>query len=152
MELTLNQISETLDYYFKDQVWKCVLPITDDDPIYDEYKNLIGGLEWSDSNDVPRPSVEEIENLWKELKSTGEYIKEFPGIPGIGDGLVFLGKTSQYAQALLKDSDWASLPDVNLENQSEWDEYRKILRNIRSNPKDDCIFPQKPKVIYRKEL
>jgi hypothetical protein len=149
MELTLNQISETLDFYFKGQVWKCVLPITNDHPTYDDFNNLTSGLEWCQLNDVPRPSIEQLQTLWNQIYDSGEYLHEHPPIPSITKLNPFYGKVSEYAQALLKDSDWAALPDVGLANQSEWDAYRASLRNIRSNPSKTAVFPQKPEVRYQ---
>lgn len=52
------------------------------------------------------------------------------------------------AQYLLQQSDWASLPDTNLQNKSEWNAYRDQLRELRSNPVEDPVFPEEPQVIW----
>jgi len=151
MSLDLNQVSETLNKYFPGQMWRAALPVETDPPEHDEYGNILAGLEWNSSNTVQKPSVEKIEELWNEIEKTGEWGQEFPGVPGFGDGFKFFGKTSDYAQALLKDSDWAALPDVNLtdECQKSWNEYRSKLREIRSNPRQNPEWPSKPKVEYK---
>lgn len=48
--------------------------------------------------------------------------------------------------ALLLESDWTQLLDVNLSNKEEWKVYRQQLREITtnfSNP-NEVIFPSKP--------
>ena len=54
------------------------------------------------------------------------------------------------AKALLQDSDWAALPDTNLQNQAEWDAYRAALRVIFFNPSQEEIasWPTKPEAIW----
>lgn len=49
--------------------------------------------------------------------------------------------------ALLLESDWTQLPDVNLNNKEEWKIYRQELRNITNNFTDppSVVFPSKPK-------
>lgn len=54
------------------------------------------------------------------------------------------------AKELLYQSDWAVLPDTNLQNQTEWDAYRAELRAIVVNPPQEEIqsWPTKPEVIW----
>jgi hypothetical protein len=54
------------------------------------------------------------------------------------------------AKRLLLDSDWAALPDTNLQNQAEWDAYRAALRAIVLNPPQEEItsWPVKPEAIW----
>jgi hypothetical protein len=54
------------------------------------------------------------------------------------------------AKFLLQDSDWAALPDTNLQNQSEWDAYRAALRAIVVNPPQEeiTLWPVKPEAIW----
>jgi hypothetical protein len=54
------------------------------------------------------------------------------------------------AKFLLEESDWAALPDTNLQNQSEWDAYRSALRVIFFNPPQEEItsWPVKPEAIW----
>lgn len=54
------------------------------------------------------------------------------------------------AKQLLLDSDWASLQDTILQNQTEWDSYRASLRVIMRNPPQEEIvsWPTKPEVVW----
>lgn len=54
------------------------------------------------------------------------------------------------AKQLLLDSDWAALPDVNLQNQAEWYAYRAELRAIMFNPPQEEItsWPVKPEAVW----
>jgi hypothetical protein len=54
------------------------------------------------------------------------------------------------AKGLLIQSDWAALPDTNLQNQAEWDSYRAALRVIVLNPPQEEItsWPVKPVAIW----
>jgi hypothetical protein len=54
------------------------------------------------------------------------------------------------AKQRLENSDWAALPDTNLQNQSEWDAYRAALRAIVLNPPQEEItsWPVKPVAIW----
>jgi len=52
------------------------------------------------------------------------------------------------AKQLLKDSDWAVLPDVIMfkELKDEWIEYRKVIREIRTQSgfPTNVFWPKKP--------
>lgn len=49
----------------------------------------------------------------------------------------------------LKNSDFSVLADVNLQNKSEWEAYRAILRGIAINPQAGFItWPQRPSEIW----
>lgn len=54
------------------------------------------------------------------------------------------------AKFLLAQSDWSVLPDVNLQNQAEWDAYRAALRAIVLNPpqEESTSWPIKPEAIW----
>ena len=52
------------------------------------------------------------------------------------------------AKQLIANSDWSVLPDVNITNKSEFENYRSQLRNLIINPVEDPIFPQKPNPIW----
>jgi hypothetical protein len=54
------------------------------------------------------------------------------------------------AKGLLIQSDWAALPDTNLQNQAEWDAYRVALRVIFLDPPQEEItsWPVKPEAIW----
>lgn len=52
------------------------------------------------------------------------------------------------AEKLLLDSDWAVLPDVPLQNKSEWETYRSALRQIAISPTVSPVWPVKPQSIW----
>jgi hypothetical protein len=54
------------------------------------------------------------------------------------------------AKQLISNCDWSVLPDVNLQNKSDFENYRSILRNFILNPIEDPIFPIEPKPIWSK--
>lgn len=48
----------------------------------------------------------------------------------------------------IANSDWSVLPDVNISNKSEFENYRSQLRNLILNPVEDPIFPTEPQPIW----
>lgn len=52
------------------------------------------------------------------------------------------------AKQLIASSDWSVLPDVNISNKSEFENYRTQLRNLIINPVEDPIFPKEPNPIW----
>ncbi len=52
------------------------------------------------------------------------------------------------AKELISNCDWSVLPDVKLQNKSEFENYRSILRNLILNPIEDPIFPVEPTPIW----
>ena len=67
-----------------------------------------------------------------------------------------LAKKSEYdkqqckdqAKQLIASSDWSVLPDVNITNKSEFENYRTQLRNLILNPVENPIFPTEPQPIW----
>lgn len=53
-----------------------------------------------------------------------------------------------YAKLLINASDWSMLPDVKLENKSEFENYRSQLRNLILNPIENPVFPEEPQPIW----
>jgi len=47
---------------------------------------------------------------------------------------------------LLKETDWAALPDVNVSTKQSWLVYRQMLRNIPQKFKtpEEVVWPEKP--------
>lgn len=90
------------------------------------------GLQWLDER--PCPTKEEWENEKTRL------IAQQP-----------LKECKQKAQTLLNESDWTDLYSVRqkLENVTEWDTYREIIRELRINPIENPTFPDKPKTIWQ---
>ena len=54
------------------------------------------------------------------------------------------------AKQLIASSDWSVLPDVNITNKLEFENYRSQLRNLIINPVEDPIFPLEPNPIWSK--
>jgi hypothetical protein len=52
------------------------------------------------------------------------------------------------AQKMLDESDWITLPDINLQNKEDWLTYRNTLRNLRTNPVENPVFPDSPEIIW----
>lgn len=48
----------------------------------------------------------------------------------------------------ISNCDWSVLPDVNLQNKSEFENYRSELRNLILNPIEDPIYPIEPQPIW----
>ena len=46
--------------------------------------------------------------------------------------------------------DWSVLPDVNISNKSEFENYRSQLRNLILNPVEEPIFPEEPQPVWSK--
>lgn len=90
------------------------------------------GLEWLDER--PCPTKEEWENEKARL------IAYQP-----------LQDCKNKAQILLNESDFADLYSVRnkLENINEWDTYRAIIRELRINPIENPVFPNKPQTIWK---
>lgn len=55
----------------------------------------------------------------------------------------------QTAKALLSNSDWSVLPDVGLANQTDFDVYRKALRDYVITPVAEPTFPVEPKAVWK---
>jgi hypothetical protein len=87
---------------------------------------------WQDSR--PQPPEEQIEQ-WK-LSYPNDIAKD---------------NCKSKAQTLLNESDFADLYSVRnkLQNINEWDSYREIIRNLRTNPVEKPVFPDKPKTIWK---
>lgn len=146
--MDLSQAVEVLNKYYQGQVWRAASPVETDPPVLDSDGNILAGIDWHKDNTIPKPSIEEIKEKWEEIAATGEYLQQWPPIPGHIRRDPYVGTMSEYAQRLLESCDWAALPDTNLANQAEWDAYRAALRDIRSNPSASKSFPERPAVVY----
>ena len=54
----------------------------------------------------------------------------------------------QKAKALLASSDWSVLPDVQITNKADFDNYRAILRGYVISPVTNPTWPQEPQPIW----
>ena len=50
----------------------------------------------------------------------------------------------------IANSDWSVLPDVNISNKSDFENYRSQLRNLILNPVEEPIYPEEPQPIWSK--
>lgn len=54
------------------------------------------------------------------------------------------------AKQLIFKCDWSVLPDVNLQNKSDFESYRSKLRELIVNPVENPVFPIEPDPIWSK--
>ena len=150
--ISLEAATYVLNKYYLAYDWSAAGTVTDNEAEFDENGNIINGLRWGSSNNIPRPTVDELQSKYNEIVNGGEVRRTLPKLDGpeviYGDMQGFYGTVKEYATLLLRRSDFAALPDVNLANQSEWDAYRASLRAIRSNPTENPTWPSKPDVTY----
>ena len=90
------------------------------------------GLTWLEES--LKPSKEELDSQWEEVLI--EIQKE---------------QCKTKSQTLLNESDFTDLYTVRnkLDNINEWDNYREIIRELRINPIENPIFPDKPQTIWQ---
>jgi hypothetical protein len=89
------------------------------------------GLDWFDSD--LKPTKEELDSKYIEAINISKK-----------------DKCENQAKTLIANCDWSVLPDVNITNKSEFENYRSILRNLILNPIEDPIFPIEPTPIWSK--
>ena len=82
-------------------------------------------LDWSDQNEMPKPTEQEMINLWDNMKY--DYLKDI---------------MRKERNQLLKDCDHCALPDFP--NRENYIVYRQELRELPNNWTIDTPFPQKP--------
>lgn len=90
--------------------------------------NTYEGLVWENYNTEQKPSIEEINQAWEELKN--EFIWE---------------ATRMKRDRLLQECDYTQLEDFN-GNKEAWKIYRNTLRNIPQTFGDteSVVWPTKP--------
>jgi hypothetical protein len=54
------------------------------------------------------------------------------------------------AKELISKCDWSVLPDVKLQNKSDFENYRSRLRKLIVNPVENPVFPIEPDPIWSK--
>ena len=89
------------------------------------------GLTWLSNTD--KPTKKELDFQWEEV----QYI-------------IAKNNCKSKAKELISKSDWSVLPDVNITNKSDFENYRSQLRNLIINPVEDPIFPIEPNPIWSK--
>lgn len=87
------------------------------------------GLEWR--SDTPKPTQAELDALWPATQNT-------------------VAKTACKSQAksLLAASDWSVLPDVQITNKADFENYRAILRGYVISPVVNPTWPTEPQPIW----
>lgn len=91
--------------------------------------DLYDGITWL--SDSPKPTKEELDSHWEEVLSKNK--KE---------------QCKSESKIRIANCDWSVLPDVNISNKSEFENYRTQLRNLIINPVEDPIFPIEPNPIW----
>jgi hypothetical protein len=115
----------------------------------------VWALQWSGSSghiefNTPIPN-QEITSLpaWANacvaVWDAKDYEEKHPPAP-TPEQIIASNKTK--AENLLLESDWAVLPDVPLQNKSEWEIYRSALRQIAISPTVNPVWPVKPQSIW----
>lgn len=108
------------------------------DCLYKYQDNIYETLEWDDTNPIPKPTENEIEELRNHVKM------EKP-----------MNKLREIRNNLLKETDYIFTTDfpVDDEKRTLWESYRQSLRDLplNSNPSLDddgaltgVMFPEKP--------
>lgn len=92
--------------------------------------NNLEYLIWLDET-IPQPTNEQIEN-WKI---------SYPHD-------IALVNCKEEAKKRIALSDWSVLPDVLLQNKTEFENYRSVLRNLILNPVENPIFPPEPEPVW----
>jgi hypothetical protein len=94
--------------------------------------DLYEGLDWFD--ETPKPTKEELDALWPSTIET-----------------VSKQNCKQQAQEILYKTDWTTIPDVAdptytpyLINQTEFKQYRAVIRGYAVNPVVDPVWPTPP--------
>ena len=91
--------------------------------------NTYEGLEWYDT--IPKPTKEELDSQWEKVKSDTNK-----------------NNCESKAKELISKCDWSVLPDVNLQNKSDFESYRSQLRELILNPVENPVFPIEPTPIW----
>lgn len=91
--------------------------------------NTYEGIEWLDPRAIP--SQEEVNAEIQRLEA-----------------LVPINFCKDKAKYLIAQTDWAALPDVNISNKAEFEEYRAKLRGYILNPVADPVFPPEPQPVW----
>lgn len=102
---------------------------------------------------IPSDCVEITEQTWTNLleaQSQGKVIQ--PNHSGYPIAVDFVPPAPTWndirskRDSLLKETDWAALPDVNFDKKQSWLVYRNMLRNIPQKFKspEEVVWPEKP--------
>lgn len=87
------------------------------------------GLTWL--SDSPKPTQEHLDALWPETQNT-----------------VAKANCKSQAKSLLAASDWSVLPDVQITNKADFENYRAILRGYVISPVANPTWPTEPQPVW----
>ena len=87
------------------------------------------GLTWL--SDTPKPTQAELDALWPATQNT-----------------VAKANCKSQAKSLLAASDWSVLPDVQITNKADFENYRAILRGYVISPVVNPTWPTEPQPIW----
>lgn len=115
-----------------------------------QWENGEGWIEFKDSRENERVVGTDFPgwvNTCVQKFDAFDYIYKNPPAPTPEE---WAQKNESIAKFLLAQSDWSSLSDVNLQNQSEWESYRAAIRVIAINPPQQEItdWPIRPEAIW----
>lgn len=92
--------------------------------------NVYSGIEWL-SPEIPMPSEQEVAAEIARLDQQKPF-----------------DDCKAKAKKLIAETDWAVLPDVGLQNKSEFEAYRAQLRALIVSPVADPVWPTEPEPIW----
>jgi hypothetical protein len=87
------------------------------------------GLTWL--SDTPKPTQTELDALWQPTLDTQAKVN-----------------CKAQAKTLLANSDWSVLPDVQITNKADFENYRAILRGYVISPVVNPTWPTEPQPIW----
>jgi len=91
--------------------------------------NFYNGLTWL--SDTPKPTQAELDALWPATQDT-----------------LAKADCKSTAKSKLVVSDWAVLPDVQITNKADFENYRAILRGYVISPVVNPTWPTEPQPIW----
>jgi len=94
-------------------------------------ENKLENVVW-ESTDVVTPTMSEIEEYHTNVFKPN----------------IIITKLRKKRNNLLTTTDWTQTNDIIMENESEWNEYRRALRDLPSTTEDpeNPVWPERPKV------
>lgn len=94
--------------------------------------DVYSGLDWPEQEQT-KPTEEEINTKISELQAQA-----------------YLDACKAEAKNRIAATDWSVLPDVGLDNKSEFETYRAALRALILNPVSDPVWPVEPQPVWSK--
>ena len=122
----------------------------DTDDIFRCMSALRPGLIWNmyeENNPIPENKLENV--VWEStdvVTPTMSEIEEYH--TNVFKPNLIITKLRKKRNNLLTRTDWTQTNDIIMENESEWNEYRRALRDLPSTTEDpeNPVWPERPKV------